>query len=96
MSDLDLIAQIDKKIQQLPSQVLPELDNYVSFLLQKYSDIEQSVNLGEREKQFLAQLRLTCVVGDVISPLQELAGSWEGEELQRATQELITNRTELA
>jgi hypothetical protein len=74
MSDLDIIAQIDEKIHRLPSQVLPELDDYVSFLLQKHSDIEQSVSLEQREKakQFLAQLRLTCAVGDVISPIDEV------------------------
>jgi len=100
MSDLDIIAQIDEKIHQLPVEFLSEVDDYVSFLLHKYRDVpiqktrksadeitdvdinavcgvyraEQSVSLEQREKakQFLAQLRLTCVVGDVISPIDEI------------------------
>jgi|JFJP01.1.fsa_nt_gi hypothetical protein len=36
MSDLEIIAQIDEKIHQLPAEVLAEVDDYVSFLLQKY------------------------------------------------------------
>jgi hypothetical protein len=39
MSDLDIIAQIDEKIQQLPSGILPEVNDYISFLLQKYQRI---------------------------------------------------------
>ena len=39
MSDLDIIAQIDEKIHQLPVEFLSEVDNYVSFLLHKYRDV---------------------------------------------------------
>ncbi|OUD12089.1 hypothetical protein [Thioflexithrix psekupsensis] len=36
MSDLDLIAQIDKKIQQLPSEAAIQVNEYVDSLLQTY------------------------------------------------------------
>jgi len=36
MNDLDLMAQIDEKIHQLPIELLPEVDDYINFLLQEY------------------------------------------------------------
>jgi|GEM_PF-2992545 hypothetical protein len=36
MTDLDIIAQLERKIQQLPPQLVTETDDYVDFLLQKY------------------------------------------------------------
>jgi len=36
MTDLELIAQLEDKIQQLPPQVAIEVNDYVDFLLQKY------------------------------------------------------------
>lgn len=36
MSDLDLIAQIDKKIQQLPLEAAIQVNQYVDSLLQTY------------------------------------------------------------
>jgi hypothetical protein len=41
MSDLDIIAQIDEKIHQLPVEFLSEVDDYVNFLLQEYRDTSQ-------------------------------------------------------
>jgi len=36
MTDLELIAQLEGKIQQLPPQMAIEVNDYVDFLLQKY------------------------------------------------------------
>jgi len=36
MTDLELIAQLEGKIQQLPPQMAVEVNDYVDFLLQKY------------------------------------------------------------
>ena len=35
MIDLDIVAQLDAKIQQLPPQFIAELNDYIDFLLQK-------------------------------------------------------------
>ncbi len=43
MSDLDLIAQIDEKIHQLPDEILSEVNDYVSSLLQEYQNTVPSV-----------------------------------------------------
>ena len=43
MSDLDIIAQIDEKIHQLPVELLPEIDDYVNSLLQEYQNTVPSV-----------------------------------------------------
>jgi hypothetical protein len=42
MSDLDIIAQIDEKIHQLPVEFLSEVDDYVNSLLQEYRNSSQS------------------------------------------------------
>ncbi|MEZ5671033.1 MAG: hypothetical protein R3E08_01075 [Thiotrichaceae bacterium] len=80
MNDLNLIAQIDEKIQQLPVEILPQVNDYINFLLQKYQHptimIRKSVVEfrdvdREAAKQFLVQLRSNSIVGDVIAPIKE-------------------------
>ncbi len=73
MSDLDLIAQIDEKIHQLPVEILPQVNDYIHFLLQKYRHSPTDTD-REAAKQFLKQLRSSCYIGDVISPIDE---SWD-------------------
>ncbi|OUD12087.1 DUF2281 domain-containing protein [Thioflexithrix psekupsensis] len=60
MSDLDLIAQIDKKIQQLPSNALPEVENYVCFLLEKYQRITSRTVRKSAEEITEADIDAVC------------------------------------
>jgi len=66
MTDLELIAQLEGKIQQLPPQMAIEVNDYVDFLLQKYRTGSSSLTPDElwnialqRQQAILQQVDFT-------------------------------------
>jgi hypothetical protein len=45
MTDLEIIAQLEAKIHQLPPQIILEVNDYVDLLLQKYQSVHLSAEV---------------------------------------------------
>lgn len=71
MTDLDLITQLEGKIQQLPPQIAIEVNDYVDFLLQKYQTGLSSLTSDETWKIALQRQQ------DI---LQQIDFTWDDED----------------
>jgi|JFJP01.1.fsa_nt_gi hypothetical protein len=71
MSDLDIIAQIDEKIHQLPVEFLSKVDDYVNSLLQEYRDTSQVVK-KRSEQPFIGMWQDREDMQDVESYVRQL------------------------
>ena len=80
MTDLDLIAQLEGKIQQLPPQIAIEINDYVDFLLQKY----QTCSL-QKQQEILQYPVLFPSIADKLKKNKSLLGCLH----QYANSELI-------
>ncbi|GEM_PF-4319363 len=83
MSDLDLIAQIDEKIHQLPRNVTIRLNEYIDFLLQQnHAETESQPSTFWQEVQSLRATIDFEVVGDVDEIFNSVRDRQVGREIE--------------
>jgi len=84
MNDLDILAQIDKKIHQLPPEAATQVNEYIDSLLQTYREVTEIQQQLPTFLQSVQAFRATLdfeAVGDVDEIFNSVRDRQMGREI---------------